>query len=349
MKVTELRDRAFRRATDLQGLGALSLSMILVAVAALWVSQRGDYWTTIGIGTEIVLASGVVGALLGFLFAIPRVLTKDEKDSDSARLKEAEGDPVARGRRLLGSNTNLERVSDWLTTMLVGVGLSQLTSINERLVAFRDFLNSALKGCGATCCNGCILPTVGPFLLILGATLGFLVSYVFTRTSLSRLFFELEWDFQNWVPEKAAPAFEEAAHFLSAASENPAFQNLISGSRPSVAEALNIMGNLLYRPEGYQQVIKLGGELSVTAAVQRAEYWFFLAAAFGQKYRAEKEANSPEQQSSRDNAIDCARRAVAIDPSYRSRLADLAQPGNLDDDLVALKDDPDFKKLIGKG
>ena len=41
---------------------------------------------------------------------------------------------------LLNSNTNLERISDWLTTMLVGATLVQLYKINDLLVAFRDFL-----------------------------------------------------------------------------------------------------------------------------------------------------------------------------------------------------------------
>lgn len=315
--------------------------MLITAVAAVWAAQRPGWLSAIGIGVVIALTAAAVGALLGFLFAIPRVLTKDDGKPEPIATTPGEGAP----KRLLSSNTNLERVSDWLTTMLVGVALSQLTSINDGLYRFRQFLSTSITSCGAQKCAAEIVPVLGPFLLVLGAVVGFLLSYVYTRVVLSELFHDLEKDLID-APE-AAKAVIEAASNLAKDAENPGLKNLVSGSQPSVDDALNVMGNLLYRAGGYQQVIDLGGKLSITAAKTRAEYWFFLAAAFGQKYKAELEQNSPNAQSSRDNALDCARRAVAIDPSYRSRLADLAQPGNLDDDLVALRDDRDFRALIG--
>ncbi|WP_431322445.1 hypothetical protein [Rhizobium sp. YTU87027] len=48
--------------------------------------------------------------------------------------------PAAGKERLLGSNTNLERISEWLTTMLVGVGLTEVDSLGDRFRDFSDFL-----------------------------------------------------------------------------------------------------------------------------------------------------------------------------------------------------------------
>jgi hypothetical protein len=64
------------------------------------------------------------GGLLGFVFAIPR------------SLQEARSNVGPPG---YGSNTNLEQISDWLTKILVGVGLTQLREIPgqiQRLVAY---------------------------------------------------------------------------------------------------------------------------------------------------------------------------------------------------------------------
>src|SRR6187551_1519423 len=81
----------------------------------------------VGVGGLIFLSAALVGALLGFIFAVPRVIARENADP-----------PVdGTSRKILDTNTNLERISDWLTTMLVGVGLSQLTNLNDVFLQFR--------------------------------------------------------------------------------------------------------------------------------------------------------------------------------------------------------------------
>jgi hypothetical protein len=62
------------------------------------------------------------GALLGFLFGIPRSLAVEATPAGTT------AEPVEAGQRaaLYRSNTNLEQISDWLTKILVGVGLVEL-------------------------------------------------------------------------------------------------------------------------------------------------------------------------------------------------------------------------------
>ena len=59
----------------------------------------------------------LLGGLVGFLFGIPRSLQDEESE---------EG-----GRTRYRANTNLEQISDWLTKILVGVGLTQLGAFPE--------------------------------------------------------------------------------------------------------------------------------------------------------------------------------------------------------------------------
>jgi hypothetical protein len=107
------------------------------------------------------------------------------------------------------------------------------------------------------------------------------------------------------------------------------------------------MFNLLYKPGGYRRVIQMSGELSRTPITKRPEYWFYLAAAFGQEMH-HTEAGSSERQSARDNALDAAQRAIRIDKSFRARLREISNPNSTDNDLALLRDDPEFQKLIGR-
>ena len=83
----------------------------------------------------ILLTSASVGAAFGFLFALPRILTKD----DAPKATAASGDTTttqALRKRLLGSNTNLERVSDWLTTMICRGRFDANRRHRRRVVSF---------------------------------------------------------------------------------------------------------------------------------------------------------------------------------------------------------------------
>jgi hypothetical protein len=123
----------------------------------------------------VAVASMALGAILGFLFGIPRSLQGDASSTT---------DPDAPGYR---ANTNLEQISDWLTKILVGVGLIQIGSAGEwagRLV------NSVAESLGST-------PTarvVAAATLILYIIGGFLSSYLLTRTRVTRQLFASDLD-----------------------------------------------------------------------------------------------------------------------------------------------------------
>src|SRR5262249_59046584 len=69
-------------------------------------------------------AAAAAGALFGFLFAIPRT-------REAAAVAGRPEDPTAVRQAVLVANTNLERVSDWLTTLLLGATLVQIKPLAD--------------------------------------------------------------------------------------------------------------------------------------------------------------------------------------------------------------------------
>jgi hypothetical protein len=130
----------------------------------------------------LCLAAGLVGALLGFLFGIPRPLSGAETAPAGAGGTAA---PAATGNTQAGKtwalSTNLTQISDWLTKIIVGVGLV------EAKTAWGDFqlLTAAAAGWLFEMRHGS--PAVIPAALIGGAVFGFLFAYLYAELIVARL------------------------------------------------------------------------------------------------------------------------------------------------------------------
>ena len=84
------------------------------------------------------LAYFTVGATIGFLFGIPRVL---QQDVTPARSSDAGAAPsVTSATYNLRVNTNLEQISDWLTKIFVGLGLVELQRVPDHLNRAATFI-----------------------------------------------------------------------------------------------------------------------------------------------------------------------------------------------------------------
>lgn len=139
----------------------------------------------VGLGLLISCAAFAAGGVLGFLFGIPRV---------SAASADGVANPI-------NSNTNLEQVSDWVTKIVVGLGLTQAHLVNGLLIDFSFTVQQALprvKDAGLAAC-----------LILLGSCVaGFIAAYLKARTAL-------------------VLAFAAAAHTVQEALSNLALNHML--------------------------------------------------------------------------------------------------------------------------
>jgi hypothetical protein len=117
----------------------------------------------------------VAGALLGFLFGVPRV---------NRRLA---------ARAALLPNTNIEEISDWATKMIVGIGVANFRGISDYGWTITRGLAAAL---GST--HEFAMGLVGYFVLV-----GIVQGYLLTRMFLAREFVRIG---QDSTPADADPA-----------------------------------------------------------------------------------------------------------------------------------------------
>lgn len=120
----------------------------------------------------LALAAGAVGAFAGFLFGVPRLSTAEEQALQEAPA--ASSSPV----RFL-YNTSLSQISDWLTKILVGVGLIQLRELPGALTRLAAGLSPALGG-------GAAAGTFGTALLSAFLFSGLLMGYIMTALYFKR-------------------------------------------------------------------------------------------------------------------------------------------------------------------
>ena len=112
--------------------------------------------------------------MIGFLFGIPRTLQGDKARLRDIPSRDTENVNDIHHQGRYQANTNLEQISDWLTKILVGVGLTQLILLPSALQYFSATIAPALGG----------LPSGGTFsiaILIFFSVDGFLIGYLWTR------------------------------------------------------------------------------------------------------------------------------------------------------------------------
>ncbi|XVU30145.1 hypothetical protein ACQPZJ_24565 [Actinoplanes sp. CA-054009] len=148
--------------------------LILAGLTPLFIyglSDRSRFFLVAGVGSMVAAAAFTVGGLVGFLFGIPRAGAAEEPAA-------SELTPRRIGYRV---NTNLEQISDWLTKILVGVGLIQLSQIIEAGRRLAIGVAAAMGGG-----EGAIGVASGLLAYFLGN--GFLGGYYLTRTTITTVF-----------------------------------------------------------------------------------------------------------------------------------------------------------------
>lgn len=169
--------KARRRERAIPAFGALLVLIALGFVAVFFFARQAtqEVGATMSVALLVAGASLIVGGLLGFLFGIPRTHRPDEQEAQASDTRRAAVGVQYRG------NTNLEDVSDWLTKILVGVGLIQLTSIAGRLQEGMELFRVPLGNADAS-------GLFGVTIIIYFATCGFLLGFLWTRIYLPQAY-----------------------------------------------------------------------------------------------------------------------------------------------------------------
>lgn len=127
------------------------------------------------------LACFAVGGLTGFLFGIPRVVQREGTLTDfEATLSEREAKEGSRAEDYRQRvNTNLEQISDWLTKIIVGIGLVELKNVPRYLESVADFMASE---------SAHVWPAFAGAVIVYFSVIGFLSGYLLTRLFLQGAF-----------------------------------------------------------------------------------------------------------------------------------------------------------------
>ena len=125
-------------------------------------------WKTFAICILIAAVALAAGILLGFLFGIPKT---DQGPP---------GQPAPQ-KLTIKANTNLVEISDWLTKMIVGVGLYQLSTLPVKLKSLASYFSTAFGPQAVP--SSIVMAILGYF-----AIFGFLLGYLWARLYLTKEF-----------------------------------------------------------------------------------------------------------------------------------------------------------------
>ena len=154
--------------TDVSMVSYYLAVFFIAGVALVYTQERGGKPFT---AVLWALACFTVGATIGFLFGIPRVLQQDATPAPPSNAGVAPGATSALTYNLR-VNTNLEQISDWLTKIFVGLGLVELQRVPDHLNRAATFIAFGLTN-GSKFFAGS--------LIVYFSLLGFLGFYLITR------------------------------------------------------------------------------------------------------------------------------------------------------------------------
>jgi len=156
----------------------LPIIIIVVGLASTLLSSviAQNFKEFLGLLIPVVLASLLIGVVLGFLFGIPKLNDKFNPSDDY--IQNLKYKP----------NTNLEDISDWLTKIIVGVSLTQALKIPNYLDRLSGFILDNSE-CASLCDYAQAIVIADIIFFVIS---GFIIGYFYTRLYLPGLFSVME-------------------------------------------------------------------------------------------------------------------------------------------------------------
>jgi hypothetical protein len=169
-----------------------------------------------GVGLTAFLlftAAAAVGASLGFMFGLPRARFAERLSTGQLDNAGTPGSPPpSPASTHYLANSNLIKVSDWLSTIIIGLGLVNLGGFLPAMGAVAVLLKEPLGGMSYS-------GVVGVSVLITGALIGFLLVYLWTALRVRELMEDSERQFEmKGVPVLTGLTVRQAREALGATS-----------------------------------------------------------------------------------------------------------------------------------
>lgn len=250
----------------------------------------------------VALSASAVGALLGFLFGIPRTLSASEsRPAQGSLFQQPTNAP----------NTNLEQVSDWITKIIIALGLAQLGKIPGLYEGLAQYTAGAVSGNAVT-------PSLAALMLAYFLVLGFLSTYLWTRLFLSGQF--------NRVDSQAQQSPEFLEGLIQALLYQPP-------------------------PAGYEKALELSQQYRSAYGNDNWRIWRSIACAYGQQYAnlSAADRSGTTGQNAREQALNAVREVLRLNPQEKQSLVALWDPAKAtpqEDDLTVFYADPQFRTLL---
>jgi hypothetical protein len=247
-----------------------TISALLVGVASILVYAgqfaQDHYFSVAATGIVLAGASFACGGLLGFLFGIPRTLQGDRDTTSPSAIGHVAQEGANQGGAgrtntdsTYRANTNLEQISDWLTKILVGVGLTQIGRIPGALQALGTYVAPALGGDKSG-------PSFAIVIFLYFVIAGFFPGYLFARLLLPGAFRQAD---LAAIGDLAARAVENSERAIDVSKQ---VQQRVDDQAQCDALALSLVSRLLdpdpnSRPVGQDELNKVVSEASPAVKV----------------------------------------------------------------------------------
>lgn len=175
----------------------------------------------VGLAAFLVFtAASATGGLLGFLFGLPRSRLTDQITAGQDGQVSSAGSPVRPSSHYL-SNSNLIKVSDWLTTIIIGLALVNLKDLLPAIRELADVLEEPLGGYPHSA-------AIGLSIVIGSVVAGFVLGFVWTTIRVRELLEEAERNaHREVVPRLVGKTVGEARSILGATSLRVAIPNSV--------------------------------------------------------------------------------------------------------------------------
>jgi hypothetical protein len=118
-------------------------------VAVILNAMRYEFWVhglvakVTSVGILLAGAAFIIGTLFGFLFGFPPSPTPSQASGDQGAKQGASGNNGTTGQQSQSAfynNTNLQEISDWLTKVIVGASLVELTKLPPQVEQLANFI-----------------------------------------------------------------------------------------------------------------------------------------------------------------------------------------------------------------